>query len=84
MDNSYFRIVSLDDESKCVAVAENSASDGVNVELQNYTGADNQLFRLVENGSYYGIVSKCSAGKGALDVFEWLNRERRKCKSICI
>lgn len=71
VDDSYFRIVSIGDESKCVSVAENSASDGVNVELQSYTGADNQLFRLVKSGSYYGIVSKCSAGKGALDVFEW-------------
>lgn len=71
VDDSYFRIVSLGDESKCVAVAENSASDGVNVELQSYIGADNQLFSFVKSGSYYGIVSKCSAGKGALDVFEW-------------
>ncbi len=71
MDDNYFRIVSLGDESKCVAVAENSAKDGVNVELQTYTGADNQLFRLVKSGSYYGIVSKCSADKSALDVFEW-------------
>lgn len=71
VDDAYFRIVSLGDESKCVAVAENSASDGINVELQEYSGADNQLFRLEKSGSYYGIVSKCSGGKGALDVFEW-------------
>ena len=71
VDDTYFRIVSLGDESKCIAVAENSAADGVNVELQAYTGADNQLFKLVESGSYYGIVSQCSGGKSALDVFEW-------------
>ena len=71
VDDNYFRIVPLGDESKCIAVAENSASDGINVELQKYTGADNQLFRLKENGSYYGIVSKCSGDKGGLDVFEW-------------
>ena len=71
VDDTYFRIVSLGDESKCVAVAENSASDGVNVELQTYTGADNQLFKLVRSGTYYGIVSKCSGGSGGLDVFEW-------------
>lgn len=71
VDDTYFRIVSLGDEAKCVAVAENSANDGINVELQEYSGADNQLFRLEKSGSYYGIVSKCSGGKGALDVFEW-------------
>ena len=71
VDDEYFRIASMGDEGKCVAVAENSASDGINVELQEYTGADNQLFRLEKSGSYYGIVSKCSGGKGALDVFEW-------------
>ena len=71
VDDEYFRIVSMGDESKCVAVAEDSASDGINVELQEYTGADNQLFKLEKSGSYYGIVSKCSGGKGALDVFEW-------------
>lgn len=71
VDDEYFRIVSLGDESKCVAVAENTASDGVNVELQTYTGSDNQLFKLVKSGTYYGIVSKCSGGSGGLDVFEW-------------
>ena len=71
VDGKYFRIVSLGDESKCVAVAENSAADGVNVELQEYKGTDNQLFSLVKSGNYYGIVSKCSYGKGGLDVFEW-------------
>lgn len=71
VDDEYFKIVSLGDESKCIAVAENTANDGVNVELQTYTGADNQLFKLVKSGTYYGIVSKCSKGKGGLDVFEW-------------
>lgn len=71
VDDEYFRIVSMGDESKCIAVAEGTAADGINVELQPYTGADNQLFSLKEAGGYYGIVSKCSGGKGALDVFEW-------------
>lgn len=71
VDEKYFRIVSLGDESKCVAVAENSAADGVNVELQEYKSTDNQLFSLIKSGNYYGIVSKCSDGKGGLDVFEW-------------
>ena len=26
---------------------------------------------MVKSGNYYGIVSKCSDGKGGLDVFEW-------------
>lgn len=71
VDDTWFKIVSLGDESKCVAVAENSANDGINVELQNYTGEDNQLFKLEKNGSYYGIISKCSGGNGGLDVYEW-------------
>lgn len=71
VDNEHFRIVSLGNESKCIAVASDTADDGTNVELQTYTGADNQLFKLVKNGNYYGIVSKCSGGKSGLDVFEW-------------
>lgn len=71
VDENYFRIVSLGDESKCISVAENSAADGLNVELQTYTGGDDQLFKLVKSGTYYGIVSKCSADKSGLDVFEW-------------
>ncbi len=71
VDNEYFRIASLGNESKCIAVASNTADDGTNVELQTYTGTDNQLFKLVKKGNYYGIVSKCSGGKSGLDVFEW-------------
>ena len=72
VDSEWCRIVSLGDESKCIAVAQDSAADGVNVELQTYTGADNQLFKFVKSKSgSYGILSKCSGGGGALDVFEW-------------
>jgi len=71
VDDQWCKIVSLGDESKCIAVAQDSASDGVNVELQTYNGSDNQLFSIVKAGTGYGIVSKCSGGKGALDVFEW-------------
>ena len=71
VDDEYFRITSLGDETMCVAVASDTADDGTNVELQKYTGADNQLFKLVKCGNCYGILSKCSGGKGALDVFEW-------------
>lgn len=71
VDDTYFRIVSLGDEAKCITVAESSTSDGTNVELQDYSGTDGQFFRLVKCGSYYGILSKCSVEKSALDVFEW-------------
>lgn len=71
VDDEWCCIVSMGDESKCISVAEDSAADGVNVELRTYTGADSQLFKIVKSGRKYGIVSKCSDGKGALDVFEW-------------
>lgn len=71
VDKDYCRIVSMGDESMCIAVADNSAADGVNIELQKYSGKPNQLFRLVKSGLDYGIVSKCSEDKGGLDVYEW-------------
>ena len=71
VDVDYCRIVSVGDETMCVAVADSSAADGVNIELQKYTGKDNQLFRLKKCGSDYGIVSKCSNDLGGLDVYEW-------------
>ncbi|WP_037297696.1 RICIN domain-containing protein [Ruminococcus flavefaciens] len=71
VDKDYCRIVSVGDESMCIAVAENSAADGVNIELQKYSCKPNQLFRLVKSGMDYGIVSKCSEDKGGLDVYEW-------------
>ena len=71
VDDEWCRIVSIGDERMCIAVAEDSAADGINVELQTYTGADNQLFKIVKCSGGYGILSKCSGGKGALDVFEW-------------
>lgn len=70
-EDGYCRIVSIGDESMCIAVAESSGDDGVNIELQRYSGADNQLFRIVKSGSDYGIVSKCSGGTAGLDVYEW-------------
>ena len=72
VDSEWCRIVSMGDESKCIAVASDTAADGTNVELQTYTGADNQLFKIVQSSKgSFGIVSKCSGGAGALDVFEW-------------
>jgi len=70
-ENGYCRIVSMADESMCIAVAGNDATNGLNIELQKYTGADHQLFKLIREGTYYGIVSKCSGDQGALDVYEW-------------
>ncbi|MDE5765291.1 MAG: RICIN domain-containing protein, partial [Ruminococcus sp.] len=40
-------------------------------ELQSFTGSDNQLWKLIQNGNYYGIVSKCSGDKSGFDVFDW-------------
>ncbi|MDO4864197.1 MAG: family 43 glycosylhydrolase [Ruminococcus sp.] len=72
VDKDWCRIVSMGDEQKCIAVASDTAADGTNVELQTYTGANNQLFKIVQSSSGgYGIVSKCSDGSGALDVYEW-------------
>lgn len=69
--DGYCRIVSLADESKCIAAAESSSADGVNIELQTYSGADNQLWKLIKNGTGYGIVSKCSGDTAGLDVYDW-------------
>lgn len=71
VDDDWCRIVSMGNENMCIAVASATAADGTNVELQTYTGADNQLFKIVRSGTSYGIVSKCSNGAGALDVYEW-------------
>ena len=71
VDKDYCKIVSVGDESMCIAAAQSSADDGVNIELQKYTGKDNQLFKIRKCGSDYGIVSKCSNDTGGLDVYEW-------------
>lgn len=71
VDNDYFKILSMTDESKCITIDGTDSSDGLNVVLQTYTGADNQLFKIVQNGTFYGILSKVSGDKSCLDVFEW-------------
>ena len=71
VDDKYCRIVSAGDESMCIAAAQNSSEDGVNIELQKYSGKDNQLFMFKKCGTDYGIVSKCSDDCGGLDVYEW-------------
>ncbi|MBO5105086.1 MAG: RICIN domain-containing protein, partial [Ruminococcus sp.] len=35
------------------------------------TGADNQLFKIVQDGAFYGIVSKVSGDTAGLDVYGW-------------
>jgi len=70
--DGWCRIVSLGDESRCIAVAQTSAEDGMNIQLAEYTSGDSrQLWKFVKNGSSYGIVSKCSDGTAGLDVYEW-------------
>lgn len=71
VDDNYFKILSMKDESMCIAVDGADGSDGLDVKLQKYKGTDNQLFRLVQDGAFYGIVSKVSGDKSGLDVFEW-------------
>ena len=69
--NGWCRLTSMQDESLCVAVRQDTAENGAELELQTYTGTDQQLWKLIRSGSYYGIVSKCSGGTAALDVYEW-------------
>ncbi|MCR4760705.1 MAG: RICIN domain-containing protein [Oscillospiraceae bacterium] len=69
--NGYCRLTTMIDETKCVAVAGMSAENALDIEIQTYTGADNQLWKLVCSGDYYGIVSKCSGDSAGLDVYEW-------------
>lgn len=71
VDDTYCKILSMKDESKCIAIDGNDAADGLNVTLQTYIGTDNQLFRIVQDGAFYGIVSKCSESKSGLDVYDW-------------
>lgn len=59
----------MTDESKCVAIDSTDNSDGLNIVLQTYTGADNQLFKVVHDGAFYGIVSKVSGDTSGLDVY---------------
>ncbi len=71
VDDTYCKILSMKDESMCIAVDGSNDANGLNVVLQTYTGADNQLFKIVQDGSFCGIVSKCSGGRSGLDVYDW-------------
>jgi len=64
-EDNYCRIASMADENKVLTF------NNGNAEISTYTGADNQLFRLVLRRGSYGIVSKASAEKNGLDVFGW-------------
>ncbi|SDA31286.1 arabinan endo-1,5-alpha-L-arabinosidase [Ruminococcus sp. YE71] len=68
-NDGWCRIASVGDETKVITVT--SSADGANAELATYTGADTQLFKVVENNGYYAFLTKCSGGKSSLDVFEW-------------
>ncbi|MBP3379635.1 MAG: RICIN domain-containing protein [Ruminococcus sp.] len=68
--DGWCKIVSMVDESMAVTVDGTDAADGLNIQLEKYIGADDQQFRLVQKGAYYGIVSKCSGGRSGLDVYE--------------
>ena len=63
--NGYVKILSMADENYAVTMQDD------NIALDKFTGADNQLFKLVLKRGSYGIVSKSSAEKTGLDVFEW-------------
>lgn len=63
--DGYCSIRSMADERKAITIR-----DG-NVELVLYTGADTQLFQLVQERGSYGILSKASNATTGLDVFEW-------------
>lgn len=71
LDNDYCYILSAGDENMCIGLAENSGGDGVNFELQQFTGAETQKFRIEKCGSYYGIVTAVSGNKSGFDVYEW-------------
>ena len=71
LDNGYCKIVSMADESKCIAAADSTGANGVNVELAAYSGADNQQWKLIQDGAFYGIVSKAANDGAGLDVYDW-------------
>ena len=61
----YVKILSMQDEAYTLT------QDGDNIAVAAYTGADTQLWQLVQKRGSYGIVSKASGGKTGLDVFDW-------------
>lgn len=71
LENGYCKIVSMVDESKCVAIEKDSSDNGLNIELQTYSGADNQQWKLIQNGTTYGIVSKSGGDVAGLDMYAW-------------
>lgn len=70
-EDGYCKICSMNDESMCVTADGTDDTDGINIVLKPDNGADNQRWKLVQNAGYYGIVSKCSADKAGLDVYDF-------------
>ncbi len=70
VDAEYCKIVSMKDESKCIGVKETTEPGTVFVELQTYSGEDSQLWKIVQDGAFYGIISKANYNAG-LDVYGW-------------
>ena len=64
----------MKDESKCIAIDGTDNSDGLDVVLQTYTGSDNQLFKILQDGAFYGIISKVSGNTSCLDVYGWSDK----------
>ena len=54
-------------KNEAYALTENAD----NIELSEFTGADSQLFKLIEKRGSYGIASKSSNAKNGLDVYGW-------------
>lgn len=63
--DGYVKILSMADEAYALTI-----KDG-NIEAAAFTGADDQLFKLVQKRGSYGIVSRSSGGTSGLDVFDW-------------
>ena len=70
VDEEYCKIVSLSDESKCIGVQNTTEPGAKFAELQTYTGEDSQLWKIVQDGAFYGIISKANDNAG-LDVYGW-------------
>ena len=69
--DGWCRLTSMQDESLCIALSTPSGENGTELELQTYQGAPQQLWKLIDFGGEFAVLSKCSDGKAGLDVYEW-------------
>ena len=69
--DGYCKITSMVNEDYCVTVRGDSAENGLEIDFRKYTGADNQKWKLIRSGSYFGIVAKSAGDAAGLDVYEW-------------